>query len=238
MKLKNVDSLRNDRRGRDAWGRVGHPAVNYLVDVTLAPHKARRVRTEREIRPDGADRSSISDPESERMHGVGEVLQIPLPETQAHVLQLRIHIAEIVKQHASQVVADERKPKLNGVVKQRIPADRESSVQVARTSLEIGKRAIRHRPAGEEPLGQWNLGKPGIALDYAESGGSRQHQVLGERVIRGVLREQASITCLGAECLRGELNVDSVVDASMGVQRIVAPVLNKGSGKKSYAHRL
>src|SRR5579862_8490233 len=126
MKLENIDSLRNDRWHRNSRRRVRRPAVQNFIDVALAAHETRRVRTEREVGAHRANRRTVPDTESEPLYGVIEVLQISLAEAEADVFQIVIHVPEIVEQHTAQIVAEERKPELGGIVEQRISSDREA----------------------------------------------------------------------------------------------------------------
>src|SRR5579864_1658297 len=99
MKLENVDPLRDNRRHRDPGGRVRRPAVQNLVDISLAAHEARRVGTEREVRAHRTDRSSVPDSKSETLHRIIEVLEIMLPEAQTDVLDVIVDVTQVVEQY-------------------------------------------------------------------------------------------------------------------------------------------
>src|SRR5258706_4579581 len=100
MKLKNIDPLRYRRPG---------PEDQLLVSPTI-PKEPWRVGTQRKVDADRSDRCTVSKPESECLHGIIEILEIPLPPAQADVIDAAIPVAHVVEQDAAYIFADQREP--------------------------------------------------------------------------------------------------------------------------------
>src|SRR5512135_2136413 len=102
--LKMIDS-------RLDWCQTG-AVVNELLQRPGEPYKLRRIDAVRQIHPDRSNRRAVADSKSHRVNHVIEVLQIALMHTEGNFIEARIDVAEIVKEHASHIVADHRKTKL------------------------------------------------------------------------------------------------------------------------------
>src|SRR5262249_8837936 len=92
--------------------------------------------------------------------------------------------------------------------------------------------------AAEKSLGQRDLRKAGITLDHAKGGGTRQHQISRQLVVRRVLREQAAEAGFRSKNFGRQRNVQAVVLAAMRIHGIVAAVLDEGGGEKTHQHLL
>src|SRR5215471_21699210 len=75
-----------------------------------------------QIQPDGSHRRLVTDAETDRVHGVIEVLEIALLETERKITERAVHITDVMKQHALNVLAEEREPQLDVVKEQRVSA--------------------------------------------------------------------------------------------------------------------
>src|ERR1700680_2097051 len=116
MKLKNIDPLHH----------LLSASEQQLVLGSFESKKTRRVWTKGEIRSYGPNRGAVADAETVRLHGIVEVLEIALAKSQADPVYGRVHITDIVKQHASQVIAHQWEAQLHCVEQQRIAADGET----------------------------------------------------------------------------------------------------------------
>ena len=79
-----------------------------LVDGTFAPEEARRVGAKRKIHANRTQWRAITQSKSEALNSVVKILQILLAESQADFVDRGIDVAQIIEQHAAQIVANER----------------------------------------------------------------------------------------------------------------------------------
>src|SRR5947207_14445523 len=98
MKLKLVNALIGQR------SLIGEQ----LVQRALESMKTRRIRAEAKIDADGAYGRAIADSETDSMHQVIEVLNVPLSKAKAHALNIGVNVAHVVEQDAADIIAQER----------------------------------------------------------------------------------------------------------------------------------
>ncbi len=172
------------------------------------------------------------------MDAVVKVLQIFLAEPQTDFVYGRIHVPQVVEQHAAQVIADQWEAQLYRVHEQRIAADGKAGGQIARPGLEIRKGAVGESAAAEEALRQRDFRQSAVTFDQAEIRGARQHQVLGDLIIRRIARHHAPEAGLRSEDVGGQRQVDAGVRAVVRIDRIVALVLDEAHGDEADIDRL
>src|SRR2546427_5114270 len=97
---------------------------------------------------------------------------------------------------------------------------------------------MRAGTTGEKPLRQRDLLKASVTRDVAEVRIARENHFLRQAVISGVARNQPHKPGLRSECLRGDTQVDRIVDAAMRVDGVVSRVLDKRAGDQPNADRL
>src|SRR5947209_6340247 len=148
-------------------------------------------------------------------------------------MNVGIDIAGVVKQDASNVVAEQRKTQFRVVEQESTTAHGKARDQVARACLIIGEAAMGGPAASEQALRQWNhlrrVGKGTRDVERqqrAESDFAGQHELPAYSFIRRIPSQNLNERRLGAERLGSNTGFESVVNPLMRVGRIVAPVLN------------
>src|SRR5579862_6260566 len=134
--LKVTDTLRH------AGTCQGSAALQQLRGRSLKSHEGRRIDGVREVEADGTDRGAVADTESDRMHGIVEVLVVELMEAERDVAEGRVHISHVVKQYALNVLADEGEAQLDIVKEQGIAAQREAGGLSGRAARHQGSARI------------------------------------------------------------------------------------------------
>src|SRR4029077_15124513 len=116
MELESVDALRNAYADARVLARrkIGI-AREQLVAGSTESHKAGRIRAIAKINPNGAHRSAVTDSNSYGLNHIVEFLVGALPETEADLIDTRINITHVVKQHASYIFADQREAQFSGM---------------------------------------------------------------------------------------------------------------------------
>jgi len=104
MKLNMANAVRN----ADARRRVRPTAFDQLITGARKAVELRRIGTVAQIQTDRAHRRLIPNAEPNRVHHIIEIRDIALVVAEAHVADVGINIAHIVKQNAAYIVADQR----------------------------------------------------------------------------------------------------------------------------------
>src|SRR5882724_10967947 len=150
-----------------------------LLVIGLESDEGRRINAVCQIYAKGPDRGAVTNPKTDGMHHVVEVLQVALLLPQGEVAPARINIAQIMKRDAADIFADQRKAQFRLIEQQRRAAERESRGEVARSRLVFIEAAVRRTAAAEETLRQRYRGKRIAAvierINIAEAGAARQH---------------------------------------------------------------
>ena len=176
------------------------------------------------------------------MHHVIEIAQPLLLHAESEVAGAGEGVAEVVKQHAADILSNQRKPQLGLVEKHRVAADGKAGFEVARPGLVLREGAVGRCAAAVEALRQRNrvrfaAGEPERG-DVADLGRARQHQLAAQRMVSRIARQHADEIALRAENVFGEIHVERIIDALARVERIVAPVLDEVEGNQPQPHRL
>src|SRR5579883_790485 len=168
-------------------------ALQQLQRRAFESNKVRGIDGVRKVGAHRPDRCFVTDPETGGMYRVIEILEVFLVEPERKIGKAAVNIAHIMKHHALQVFAQQRKPQLHIIDEKRVAAERKSrgwrrsasgnqrSSDVARSGLVVPESAQRIGSAAEEPLRQWNgflRGNPGWRrkrLNDSELSLARQH---------------------------------------------------------------
>src|ERR1700687_3861668 len=109
MELKPADALiRAGRRRLRCAHRLIRGHGQQIVPRSVESEKARRVRAEAEIGPDGAHRRPDPDSEADAMHHIVKVLQVSLAEAETDRGYVRIDVPHVMEEYAADVVPDQR----------------------------------------------------------------------------------------------------------------------------------
>src|ERR1700733_1187146 len=164
-----------------------------------------------------------------------EVRQVVLVNPKRNGAECGVHIAHVVKQHAPDVVSDQRKAQLRRMEKHGIAADRESGLQIARSGLVVREYALRGAAAAEESLRQRDE-LTGILStghckrhDESEFGVARQYQAAAYRVVIRAADQYLAEALPRAEVMRGEADIHRIENSAVCVSSILAPILNQAS---------
>src|SRR5437764_9065767 len=117
-------------------------------------------------------------------------------------------------------------------------AQRKSGIQVSWSGLIIGKCPMRRGTARKKALRQRDLLESPKPLLIPELNGTRQDYVFRQAMIRGIPHQHSCEVRLGGEAARRYGKVHRVVDALMGIDGIVAAVLNKCESQEADAYGL
>src|ERR1019366_7861388 len=140
--------------------------------------------------------------------------------------------------------AVERKPQFRAVEKDGGPAEWEAGQTVARAGLIFRKRPQGIAAAAQETFRQGDrIRRIGIRRYRkrwlnAKLRFSGKYDLWSQPVVGGVSRQQANETGLRGKNFGGDSGFERRVDAFVGVDGIVAPVLYEVVGDDSDAHRL
>src|SRR6185437_5647322 len=177
MKLKLIDALRNYRQGGAYVG------IEEILQRSFITPEARRVGAEGKIHANRPNRSVIADAESNRVNHVVEILEIILPEPKADVTNVAVDVSGILKQHAANVIANQRESEFQVIHQHGVATQWESSLQIPGSGLIFRKRPLRCHPTREKAFRQRNHLAALQRRNPAEVSASGKYQLSGERVI-------------------------------------------------------
>ena len=103
MKLKLIDALRN------YWQSGANRGIEKILERSFIASEAGRVGAEGKIHADRPDGRVIPDSEPNSLHHIVEILQIVLAEAEADVMNIAIDVSGVLKQHATEIIAEQRK---------------------------------------------------------------------------------------------------------------------------------
>src|SRR5437764_8357264 len=202
---------------RSCAGTGIYAGVEQILLRAFESEKGRRINAVAQVYAQRPHRGAVSNTEAHGMHHVIEILKVFLFYPERKIAQAGIRIAEIVKSHATDVIADQRKPEFGLVEQQRRATQRKSGSDIPRAGLVFRKTAMRGAAAAEKPLRQRHHVEriAGIVegIDFAEFGAARHHNLFADRVVRGIAPEEAQQIDLRSEPAIGQAQIDRVVDS-------------------------
>src|SRR5580692_5246499 len=97
-----------------------------LIERPLKSEEPRGIRAEAEVHADGSHGSAITNPESYGLNHIVKVLQVLLAEAETDVIDIGVHVAHVVEQHAADVVPEQREAQFGRMKQQSVAAQRKS----------------------------------------------------------------------------------------------------------------
>src|SRR5208283_4453503 len=101
--------------------------------------KAWRVEVVGQVHAEWADGRAVANAKAGRVNHVIEVSEAVLLHAEGKVVRAGEGVAEIVKQNAADILSDKREPQFGLIEEQRIAADGEAGLRVARSGLLLGE---------------------------------------------------------------------------------------------------
>ncbi len=151
-----------------------------------------------------------------------------------------------MEQYAADVLAADREAQLDAVKQQAVATQGKAGDGVAGTGLVDGEAPVGAAAAGEESLGKRDFtgeidhGSPVVLFGFhpaqrpvgqqgSELGGAGQEHPAAYAMIGRVLHQQAPEAGLGEEELVGQPHINCIINASFGVERVVAAVVGQAA---------
>src|SRR5690242_19951848 len=119
------------------------------------------------------------------MHHVIEIVEPFLVNAEGNVGDAGIHISHVMEEDAFDVFTGQREAHLRGMKEQAVAAYREAGGKIARTSLIVGKAAMRSAAAAEKALGQGHVIEGIDSGSHAERMNPAEFGVAGNDGIAG-----------------------------------------------------
>ena len=128
-------------------------AQDQFLVSSLQAEIGRRIDAVGQVDADRADGRAVADAEAGGVHHVIEILHVALVDAEGDAAEVAVDVAHVVENDAVDVVAQQREAQLGGVEEQRVAAEMEAGLEVARAGLVVGEAAMRRAAAAEEVLG-------------------------------------------------------------------------------------
>src|ERR1035437_2200372 len=241
--LKMAHAL-HDALAGDA-GRRGagvHTRVDQVLEASFEAKEVRRIDAVRQVDADGPDGRTVANPEAHRVNHVIEILKRALVHAEREIAEAGIGVSGVMKQHAGDIVADQREAQLDLIEQDCRAPQREAGYRVARSGLVFREAAVRSAAAAEKAFRQGDGVEDvaGIAerVDVAEFRAARQHQLLADGMVGRIARQKAQEVALRTDDVLRQPHVQRGVEAFMRIHGVVAAVLNEAAGDQTQAHRL
>src|SRR6185437_5031307 len=184
-------------------------AEEQLLGGALEPLERGRIERVSEVHRDRPERRFVADTEPDGVHHVIEVRDVFLVDAEGKCAHARKNVAEIVKEHALHVGAEEREAQFRGVEKERVAAERETGHRIARAGLIFGKAAHGAFASAEETLGKRHiiLGRNAagvVRMKDAELGVAGQNELRGDGMVVRIAQQQPREIAVAAELTGGK----------------------------------
>lgn len=132
-------------------------ARQQVLVSALEAVKCGRVETISQVQADWPHRCTVANSETHRVLHVVKVGHVALFVAKRNAAQVRVDVAQIVEEHASDVVAQKGKAEFGGMEEERVSSEREARLQVPGAGLIVGKAAMRARSSTEKAFWQRHI---------------------------------------------------------------------------------
>src|SRR4051812_22478389 len=108
MELETADALVGAQRRLAGAERFRRRKGQQLIARTAEAEEARRVGAIGEIDAYRANRGTVTNPHTDRVDHIIEILKPVLLHAEADIAHIRIDVAHVMEEYAAQVIADQR----------------------------------------------------------------------------------------------------------------------------------